>query len=154
MKKLIISLLCIASFSSFGATTGTLLLQGIVPSIRSITVSPESVASSLDLTTSQTNLKVATINEKSNSLLGYKVTITSANLSNLKRSGGSEVFPYTIKYNGTNAPVTSVAGYSTTSNTFPANVNKDLTISYTGVPSEQMVEGTYSDTLTFTISAP
>lgn len=98
---------------------------------------------------------IAIINERSNSIFGYKVTITSANLSNLKRtaSGATEVFPYTIKYNGVNAPVNTVAGYTTTSNTILANVNKDLTIAYTGVPAESMVEGTYADTLTFTIAA-
>lgn len=151
--KLILSLFLL-SFSTFAATSGTLILSGIIPSIRSITVTPNSVASSLDLSTTQTDLKVATVNEKSNSLLGYKVTITSANLGNLKRSGGSEVVPYTLKYGGSNAPITSVSGHSVTNLSFPVNVNKDLEVSYTGVVPEATIEGTYSDTLTLTISAP
>lgn len=151
--KLLLATLFLLSPTTYSATTGSLLLQGIVPAVRSVTVTPETVASTLDLATTQTNLKVATINEKSNSVFGYKLTITSVNLSNLKRTTGVEVFPYTIKYNGVSAPVTSVSGYSVNSNSFPTNVNKDLTISYTGVPAEQMTEGTYTDTLTFTISA-
>lgn len=154
MKRLLLALALTLSFNLSAATTGTLLLQGIVLPIRSITVTPLAVASALDLTTTQVDTKVATINEKSNSIVGYKVTITSANLSKLKRSGGTEVFPYTLKYNEIAAPVSTVAGYTVTYTGGLANVNRDLDISYTGVPAETMVEGTYADTLTFTIAAP
>lgn len=154
MKRLLLALALTLSFNLSAATTGTLLLQGIVLPIRSITVTPTSAAASLDLSTTATNLKVATVNERSNSILGYKITITSANLSNLKRSAGPEVFPYTLRYNGIVAPVTTVAGYSVSYGAGLVNVNRDLEISYTGVQPETMVEGTYADTLTLSIAAP
>ena len=153
MKKLLVLALLISNAQA--ATTGSLLLQGIILPTRSITVTAVSgVNTNLDLTTTQTDLKVATVNEKSNSILGYKVTITSLNLSKLKRSGGTEVFPYTLKYNEISAPVSTVAGYSVTYPAGLVNVNRDLDISYTGVSAETLVEGTYQDTLTLTISAP
>ena len=153
MKKLLVLALYFPLLS-FSATTGTLVLQGTIPSLRSLTVTPEAGHNTLDLGSTQTDLKVATVNEKSNSILGYKITIVSANLSNLKRVSGTEVIPYTLKYNGLTADVSSITGYSVTHSGFPVNVNKDLTISYTGVDTSLLTEGNYSDTLTLTISSP
>jgi hypothetical protein len=156
MKKLLLTMasLTLVSTTSMAATTGTLLLQGIVPQKMSIVVTADTVASALDLSTSQTNLVVASVNEKSNSKTGYKVTITSANLSALKRTDGPEVFSYTMKYNGAAVALTSIAGTTLTNSTAASvNVNKSVSISYTGVDNESMVEGTYSDTVTFSIAA-
>ena len=102
---------------------------------------------------SQTDLKVATVNEQSNSKTGYKVTVTSANLSKLKRTDGPEVFAYTMKYNGSAVALTSAAGTTVTSASTNANVNKDVSITYAGIAPELMVEGTYNDVVTFTIAA-
>lgn len=153
MKKLLLLGLLLSS-TAYSATTGTLLLQGLVLPKLSITVTPETVASSLDLETTQTNLKVATVNEKANLVLGYKVTITSANLGNLKRVSGPQVFPYTLKYNGSVVNLSTASGQVVTYGpAIVANVNRDVHIAYTGVPNENMVEGTYSDTVTFTIGS-
>lgn len=153
MKKLLL-LTALLSTSAFSATTGTLLLQGIIPKILSITVTPQTISSTLDLSTNQTDLLVGVVNERSNSLLGYKVTITSSNLSNLKRVSGTEVFPYTMKYNNVAVNLSAPAGTTfTTPSPLPANINKNINISYTGVAQETMVEGTYSDVVTFTIAS-
>lgn len=148
------ALLTITSTSVFAAASGTLLLQGVVAKKVSIVVTAQGVASALDLETSQTDLKVATVNEKSNSSTGYKVTITSANLGKLKRASGSEVFSYSLKYGGAAVALSTAAG-SVFTNTASAavNVNKDLAVSYTGIANEAMVEGTYSDTLTLNIAS-
>lgn len=153
MKKLLIMLALIPTVS-FSAPTGTLVIQGVIPSLRSLTVTTEPGFNNLDLSTSQTDLKIATVKEKSNSMLGYKTTITSSNLGNLKRNGGTELIPYSLKYNGSVANITTALGHSVTSVSFPVNVNKDLSISYTGVDIESLTEGTYSDTLTLSISSP
>jgi len=148
------AILSLTSTVSFGAKTGTLLLQGVVAKKVSIDVNPQAIASALDLEVSQTDLKVATVNEKSNSNTGYKVTITSANLGKLKRSGGAEVFSYSLKYGGSNVSLSSASGTVISSaSASVANVNKDLNISYTGVPAETMVEGSYSDTVTLNIAS-
>lgn len=142
------------SSQAFSSTTGTLILQGTVAKKVSIAVTAQSVASALDLETTQADLKVATVNEQSNSKTGYKVTITSANLGKLKRADGAEVFNYTLKYGGSAVGLTTAIG-STFTNSAGAvvNVNKDLAISYTGVSGSLMVEGTYADTLTMNIAA-
>ncbi len=155
MKKLVLaSTLLVLTTTSFAATNGTLLLQGIVPHKMSLTVTADAGASALDLTTSQTDLSVASVNEQSNSRTGYKVSISSANLGQLKRAGGSDVFSYSLKYNGSAVDLSTASGTTITNSTIAAaNVSKAVTVSYTGIASEQMVEGTYADTVTFSIAA-
>jgi hypothetical protein len=156
MKKFLIatSLLTLTT-TSFAATSGTLILQGIVAKKVSIVVTPQAVASALVLETSQTDLKVATAVEQSNSSTGYKVTVSSANLGKLKRTDGSEVFSYTLKYGGASVGLSTAAGSVVTNSSSASvvNVSKDMAISYTGVAAETMVEGTYADTLTVNIAS-
>lgn len=156
MKKLLIATtLLTLTTTSFAATSGTLLLQGIVAKKVSIVVTPQAVASALVLETSQTDLKVATAVEQSNSSTGYKVTVSSANLGKLKRTDGSEVFSYTLKYGGASVGLSTAAGSVVTNSSSASvvNVSKDMAISYTGVAAETMVEGTYADTLTVNIAS-
>jgi hypothetical protein len=156
MKKLLIATtLLTLTTTSFAATTGSVLLQGIVAKKVSITVTAEAVASALVLETTQADLKVATAVEQSNSKVGYKVTVTSANLGKLKRTDGSEVFSYTLKYGGAAVGLSTSAGSVVTNSASASvvNVSKDMAISYTGVAAETMVEGTYADTLTVNIAS-
>lgn len=155
MKKfLAVTALLSLSATSMAATSGTLLLQGVVPKKISIDVSPASVASALVLDAPADNLIVATVNEKSNSKAVYSVTITSPNLGKLKRTDGADVFPYTLKYGGSSVGLSTLAGTTFSNGAGAAvNVNKDLTISYAGTPAESMVEGTYADTLTLEIAS-
>lgn len=156
MKRLlaVTALLTLTTTSAFSATTGSLLLQGIVAKKVAIVVTAAGAASALDLETTQADLKVATVNEQSNSKTGYKVTITSAQLGKLKRTDGAEVFSYTLKYGGSAVGLSTAAGTTfTNSSAASVNVNKDLNISYTGVAGESMVEGTYTDTLTLNIAS-
>lgn len=145
-------ILTLTSFSLKAATTATLLVKGVVPQILSIAVSAETIATSLPLSTSQTNTKIATIQEKSNSQTGYKVTISSANQGKLVRTGGSQQFSYSMSYNNSTLNLNSSV-VLTNSGSSAVTVNKDLKISYTGVASHLMVAGDYVDTLTFTIAA-
>ena len=153
MKTALIALTALTlSTTTFAATSGTLLLKGQVGQVLSILVTPEAIAATLPLDQSQVDTKVATVNEISNSNTGYRVTISSANLGNLLRSGGSELFAYSMKYNGS---AVDLAAPDTFSNSTAASVNvdKDVLISYTGVPAANMVAGEYSDTVTFEIAA-
>lgn len=148
------ALLTLTSTAAFSAPSGTLLLQGIVAKKVNIVVTPVAVASALDLETTQADLKVATVNEQSNSKTGYKVTITSAQRGKLKRTDGSEVFSYSLKYGGAAVDLSTASGTVFTNSTAAAvTVNKDLAISYTGVAAESMIEGTYADTLTLNIAS-
>lgn len=153
MKRSLIALAALAlTTTSFAATTGTLLLKGQVGQVLSILVTPETIAATLPLNVSQTDTKVATVNEISNSSTGYKVTISSANLGKLIRTGGTEAFNYSLKYNGSAVNLASPQIFSNPS-AASVNVNKDVAISYTGVPAENMVAGEYVDTVTFVIAA-
>lgn len=141
------------SSSSFAALTDTLSLSASVAETVSIEVTAGSGASNLDLETTAADLVIASVNEKSNSNTGYTVNIVSDNLGALKRSGGTETFGYALKLGSTSLNLSTVAGHTIThSSAALADVTNDVKISYTGVSNATMVEGTYSDTVTFTIS--
>jgi hypothetical protein len=153
MKNFILFSTLVLSTTTMAATSGVLLLQGQVAKKLSIDVTAASAASALNLEVTQSDLAVASVNEKSNSNTGYKVTITSANAGKLLRAGGSEVFAYTMKYGGSAVALSGSGTTISTASAASVNVNKSLAISYTGVPAESMVEGTYSDTLTLNIAS-
>lgn len=144
--------LILLSANIYSATSATLHLTGTVPKKLDISIDVSTV--SLDLTANKNDFKIATVTEKSNSNGGYKVNITSQNLGKLKREGGTEQFNYSLKYGGSSMALTSAAGGSqiVTASGVQSQA-KDVLISYTGAAAETMVEGTYSDLLTLTISA-
>jgi len=156
-KGMTLTIATLTSTALLAATTGVLQLQGVVPAVLSISVSAQPVATNLDLATNQTNLLVGSVTESSNSNTGYKISVSSLNDGNLKRSGGAQTFGYTFKYDGNSI---NLAGSSTT----PAvaktqlvagsySVSSNVTVSYIGVAASSMVAGTYQDTLTFEIAA-
>lgn len=163
MKKRILAAI-VSTFTLFSVTAnaatsdqGTLNLSGVVNEAVSLSISAEAVAGSLDLATTQSDLLVATVSEFSNTALGYDVTISSANDSNLVRNGGTETIGYTLKYDGSSIDLSA-------SSSSPAAAKSDATggvvsdtsqvqISYTGVNEAQTVSGTYEDTLTIEIAA-
>lgn len=150
MKKLLILSVFIAN-SALAATTGTLNLIGIIPKKVEITVTSKPVASALDLETTASNLSVGTLTGKSNVNAGYKISVVSANAGKLVHSTVStEFINYTLKID---AASVSLAGTGFLSFTGKAPFTKDVNISYTGVDAFTKEDGTYSDTLTFTISA-
>lgn len=145
------------SASAFSATTGVLQLQGVVASELSIVVNSDPAASSLDLSATQTDLSVGSVDESSNSSTGYQISVSSLNDGNLTRSGGSEAVAYTFKYDGAQISLGGTSSAPAVAKTVnSAGVvanNSGLSISYTGAPGSSMVAGTYQDTLTFEISA-
>lgn len=149
----LIAMALMTTGQTLAATSGNLLLKGIVPEELSITVTPETIAASLPLDTTQADTKVATINEKSNSNTGYKVSISSSNLGNLvHESVSSSSIAYTLKYDSTTVDLANGDDF-TFNSAASVDTNKDVEISYTGVPHASLIEGSYSDTVTFTISA-
>lgn len=149
MKKTLF--LFLLTFQVLAATSGTLLLQGTIPDDLSLVVVPETnVHDNLDLTQDQTDLKVATVEEYSNSPTGFEILIQSQNSGELVN--GTNSLPYTLKYDGVGVTLTSgnqvQAKSSATSSIH--DYDSDVTISYT---SQSLPSGTYEDTLTFTIQA-
>jgi hypothetical protein len=137
--------------ASEAASTGTLTLQGVVPNVTSITVTPVSGYNTLDFSVTQTNLVVAQVTEENNTSVGYAVTVSSLNGGALKN--GSSSIPYTARYGGSGFSLTALGTQVTnvSSQASVVSTAKNLDISYTGAPHSQRVSGTYSDTLTFTI---
>jgi hypothetical protein len=153
MKKFFILAVAFAASASFAATSGTLLLKGTVPRSIAIVVTAESIAANLPLNVTQSNTKVAVVNEKSNSSTGYKVSVASANAGKLvHQSVASSSVNYSLRYNSNAVNLASGQTFTYATGGL-ANVNRNVDISYIGVPHESLVEGQYSDTVTFTIAA-
>ena len=153
MKKSLLTLgLALTTLTSFASTQAVLNLKGNVPNILSIQITPETLALNLPLQTTQNNTKVAVVREMSNSSTGFRITATSSNQGKLKHANGN-TFDYSLFYqgqalnlqNGSPSPIITT-GQNAVSR------NRDVTISYTGIPAEQLVAGDYVDQVTFTIA--
>ena len=151
----------LAAIPSFAATTGTLTLTGTVPAVLDISVTAQPAASTLDLSATISGVSVASVTERSNRKPGYTVTLHSVNAGSgttfLFKSAdvtNTDSLAYTLTYGG--SPVTLVSGSAlitdATAKTPAAGVTKDLQISYNGAASF-LNQDSYSDTLTFTITA-
>ena len=144
--------------------SGTLTLEGTVPKIVTINVSPKSVASNLDLSTDQTDLLVATVTETSNVRAGYSVTVQSANAASQSTTdpffastsgGNSDTLSYTLKYDGDTVSFTGGSAATVTDasdKTAVGGSTHEVRISYTGT-TKNLYADSYQDTLTFTITA-
>jgi hypothetical protein len=153
-KSLILALLISFTAPMAFAEQGTLLLRGEVLEVLSIDVVAEAGATTLDLSASPTNLKVATVEEGSNSKTGYKINMSSAGNGFLK-NGTLDSLAYEINYGafGFITPTTAGTDVKTQLVGGVYGVFTDVNIKYTGKPAVEMTEGIYEDTLTFTISA-
>lgn len=163
MKKILLTLVIAATVLTVlpAGTTGSITLTGTVDGILTISVTPDAVASNLNLSTSQTDLPVAVIVERSNRAAGYTVTLESANAkalgsdAALLQGSGSNTatLAYTMKYGGQDVLLLNGQALitDTTQITTAQGVSKTLSISYTS--DGDLMEGEYSDTLTLTIAA-
>lgn len=154
MKKILLTAVCVVlSQTLLAATTGTLLLKGNVPGVNTIEVEPKPLASTLPLDVTQANSDVAKVKIKANSSNGYKITISSANTGSLvHETVSNSSIPYTLRFDSTtvNLATGAVINYPAPQ---PNANNAKVEISYTGVPLSSLVEGIYTDTVTFTISS-
>ena len=147
-----------ASFGVFADTTGTLTLQGYVPEILDITVTPTGNQTGLDLSIDETDVEVATVVERSNKKTGYTVTLESANNGNFAGldAGNTDVLPYTLSYDGTSVDLSGGSAVITDEDGKSSGgrngASRSVSISYTG-SGELLYEDDYEDILTFTIAA-
>ena len=154
-KLLLIVVSTTAAASAFAATTGGITLQGTIAPATAITVTGTAPYNSLDLNTTQTNLLVANVREVNNTSTGYTVKLSSAN-NGLLANGAADSIAYTATYNDSAVSLTStpVAVTQSAPQNVVVNTQKPFKISYTGVTDDSKMAGSYTDTLTFTISAP
>lgn len=151
MKYVLVGLMSLLSMSAFA---GTLVLTGSIPAATSLVVAPLPASSTLDLTSTATNLQVATVTEANNTVNGYTVKVSSANAGLLKNGSLGSV-TYTARYNGTSfvLSTTPVVVTNQGSQSAIVNIGKSVDISYAGQAAPSLMAGSYSDTLTFSISA-
>lgn len=154
LPALVTALSFLGANPAMAALVGNITLQGTVAASTSITVDAEPGYNSLNLHSDQSNLLVATVIESNNTAAGYTVTLSSANAGKLK-NGSLDEISYTARYDG--VAVTLSAAPVTITNqgaqTDVVNVAKEFDISYTGAPADELMAGTYSDTLVFTIAS-
>ena len=153
MKKLITVLtLTTLSLSAFSATQADLILKGVVAPILDISIAHETVASSLDLSQAASNVKVATLTEKSNYAQGYKIKAKSINGGKLVNTVDANSFVnYSLTYNGSGISLNTSPTQIYTTPNLKGTFTKELKISYSA-PSN-LSAGSHEDTVQFTIEA-
>lgn len=157
----IVALTAIIAFSAAAATTGSIAISGSVPAIIEITVTNEAVAQNLPLTQTVSDLRVATVVERSNKKAGYTVILESSNAKaygtpspTLRSAGTNDELPYSVKYDGTEAGFSGGAAIvsDVSAKTVADGIAKAVTVSFNGA-DYFLDESSYGDTLTFTIIA-
>jgi hypothetical protein len=144
----------LAALPSFAATNASLALAGTVAPVMAISVAPEAFAAALPVGSAVSGQKLATVTELSNNLAGYTVSLATANGGELKGAlaGNADAVPYVLTYDGASvafnlgvAVISDVSG-----RTSGAGTPKSLAI---GFAAAFLNADTYSDVLTFTITA-
>jgi hypothetical protein len=152
MKKLTAITLLSLTFSSYSATQAELILKGSVPSVLEISISHETIAANLDLSSQASNVKVATLTEKSNHSNGYKVKAKSAKGGKLVNVSDANSFVnYTLTYDGSAIPLNTSPSQIYSSSNLRGTYTKELKISYN--QPTNLSAGSYEDTVQFTIEA-
>jgi len=143
--------------------TASVVVTGRMAQLIDLYADREPGIRSLDLTTSVSARLIATVFERSNSLTGYTVTVSSANLSSdtsgaigpfFANTSADARLEYTVIYDGT--PVSIWSGgaavvVDSAGTTAPEWISRQLRISYNGSPT--LTAGDYEDQLVITISA-
>jgi len=143
--------------------TATVAITGRMAQIIDLYADREPGIRSLDLTTAVPSRLIATIFERSNSVTGYTVTLTSANLAAdtsgatgpyFAHTSAPDTLAYSVSYGG--SVVGSWSGgaavvIDSAGTTAPEWLSRELRISYSGSPT--LAAGDYEDQLIITISA-
>lgn len=157
-KVIIISFILMnyVSNSKAQSTVATLTISALINEIITISITPLGNYSNLNVNTTQVDVPVATIYESSNSSNGYLVKARSVNNGKIQNTSGGDNVPYMLRYGGGGAVQLSnsdqVMREQNIGGTYNS-VNKDVTISFLGVPATNLKSGTYNDVITFTIES-
>jgi len=159
MKKLLVIAVGLLSASSLFAGNNV-VVSGTVAQVATLNVTTATFTTP-DPVAGFTDQQVTTVTERCNSKLGYKVTLASLNAAATAQAylksvdaANTDKINYSIKYNG--SAVTLVAGSATvtdvTAKTAGTGVTKNLQISIAAAGADYNAD-TYSDTITFTLTA-
>ena len=140
---------------------GTIGLTGTVPIVCTLTANTAAGATGIALQTNAIALAIGSVDETCNDDAGYTVGMTSANgiTSGMFKTGPGDAthqLIYTVKYDG--VAVTPIAGFVAVTDVTArvagsGTVNKAITIGFAAAGASLIPASTYSDTLTFTMTA-
>lgn len=141
------------STTVFSGEQGQLEFRAKVPKVVSIEIIPLPIASSLPLNQSQIRLKVAETVEKWNSMFGTKIQIRSANKGRLVHDSiPSASVLYELHFAGRKVNLSNTHSFFRLTRGV-SQISNPIELTYTGVPLSSLIEGDYSDEITFIISA-
>ena len=149
-----LGLLSVVPVAANAASSGSVTVTGKVPVACDISVASASGASNIaNLALGDTNRLVATVTENCNDPSGYSVSLVGTNSSSytglFKDTVSNATQAFTVSYNGS-----TVSSATLTDVTAPANVSKDVRITYAANANLTGSVGfTYAETLTFAITA-
>ena len=163
MRKQVVTTIALlaTALAATAQSSGNLTVQGAMPSVISIAVAPISGYDTLDLINGVNNQPIANLTERSNRKAGYTVTLTSLNagltgnslfLADTAGGPGTDLIAYSLTYNGVIVNFANGSALLTDSNgrTSGSGIVKSLTVT---ISPSWLSDGTYADTLTFTIAA-
>ncbi len=136
--------------------TGGVQITGYIPEEYSIRVAASPTATNLAIQRGESNTKIASVVESSNSATGYSVRLSTRNGGYLvNNQNPSQAIPYQISYDGLPfvQPSTSETVVKRVPHlNDPIVYESQMRIAFQGNPSAPV--GSYSDTIFLQISAP
>lgn len=163
MKSTLIYLIIfslIAMKSLWAATSDSISFTSNIDSVCEIALTPESIASNLDLSSSQSQLKIGRMNVGHNAPISIDIDWGPDNGALRHSSINNETFAidafhFEHIFNGTSMGVETLNFPLVSGDAGPygepfADLYTNFYISYTGIPALSLVQGTYSVTYTTT----
>lgn len=151
-KCIVVSAIPIIDGNGSCSASDTLVVSGIVQPTCNIQVTALASATQLNITAGENNTKIASVKESTNNANGYKVSLSS--LNNGRLVNGALNFAYQISYNGGGliSPASAATVVKTKSGPLASAVVEDSDVKITFPAQASALAGTYSDTLTFTLT--
>jgi hypothetical protein len=148
MKKIIITLTFLFSYSVYCAGNDSINLSAGIEPVCELSLDAEPIASNLDLTTSQTDLYIARANMANNTDFSAFTTVTTFDLTDhlTHATMPSAIFSFSnlkgVDFESNVVPSIPMTSWQDQTGTGYV----DMYLSYTGVPALSLVQGTYSTT--------
>lgn len=147
-------LLCLSPLIfSEDKTNVNLIIKGDVVGNCEILINPTSKASSLNITTGESDSYIAKVTETCNSPNGYAVNFESQNVGHLNSLNGSGKIRYTLKYDNNNIQTNDFANNKITVTRDEPQFSREVEMLITLPSSPNIAAGSYEDVLSLTIEA-
>jgi hypothetical protein len=137
------------------SASGSLALSGTVATRCALIVSALEEATSLNISSGESNALIANVTEQTNNLAGYQVTVSSTNNGKLVNAAApSQGVAYQIAYDGgALVSPTTAAKQIKNSGALTGAANHVSPVRVTIAPQPNVLAGNYTDTLTFELAS-